>query len=127
VKLVRRSLSTGLPTTSYDNLDSYTLVEHGGIQGTDWAATTCRLPLNLGKGQCNHLSLHTQAPRLHLPYSFVQISIGKRLSVKSSMYLCVMTYKIIFSKYMWNWLIVNSYMIKFANFSSFCNLIGGWI
>jgi len=31
VKQVRRPLSTGLPATSFDNLDSYTLVEHGGL------------------------------------------------------------------------------------------------
>ena len=66
MKQVGRPLSTGLPATSYDNLDSYTPVEHGGLQGTDWAVTTCRLPLNRGKGQCIHLSLYTQAPRLRV-------------------------------------------------------------
>ena len=41
-------------------------VERGGLQGTDKAITTYRLPLNCGKGQCIHLSLHTQAPRLRI-------------------------------------------------------------
>ena len=49
-----------------DNLDSYTPVERGGLQGTDRVVTTCRLPLNRGKGQCIDLSLHTQAPRLRI-------------------------------------------------------------
>ena len=66
MKQVGRPSSTGLPATSYDNLDSYTLVERGRLQGTNRAVTTCRLPLNRGKGQCIHLSLHTQAPRLRM-------------------------------------------------------------
>ena len=66
MKQVGRPLSTGLPTTSYDNLDFYTPVEPRGLQGTDRAVTICRLPLNCGKGQCIHLSLHTQAPRLRI-------------------------------------------------------------
>jgi hypothetical protein len=35
-----------MPATSCDNLDSYTQHEHGGLQGTDRAVTTYRLPLN---------------------------------------------------------------------------------
>ena len=66
VKQVGRPPSTSLPATSCDNLDSYTPVERGGLQGTDRVVTTCRLPLNRGKGQCIHLSLHTQAPRLRI-------------------------------------------------------------
>ena len=66
MKQVGRPPSTSLPATSCDNLDSYTLVERGGLQGMDRAVTTCRLPLNRGKGQCIHLSLHTQAPRLRM-------------------------------------------------------------
>ena len=54
----------GLPATSCDNLDSYTLNKCEGIQGIDRAITTYRLPLNRGEGQCIHLSLHTRAPRL---------------------------------------------------------------
>ena len=61
---VGRPPSTGLPATSCDNLDSYILNERGGIGGTDRAITTCRPSLNRGEGQCIHLSLHTQAPRL---------------------------------------------------------------
>ena len=44
----RRPPSTGLPATSCDNLDSYTLQIRGGLQGTNRAVTTCRLPLNRG-------------------------------------------------------------------------------
>ena len=66
MKQVGRPLSTGLPTVSCDNLDSYTPVERGELQGMDKAITTCRLPLNRGKGQCIHLSLHTQAPCLRI-------------------------------------------------------------
>ena len=66
MKQVGRPPSTGLPATSCDNLDSYTLVERGGLQGTDRAVTTCRLPLNRGKGQYIHLSLYTQASRLRI-------------------------------------------------------------
>ena len=66
MKQVGRPLSTGLPTVSCDNLDSYTPVERGELQGMDKAITTCRLPLNRGKGQCIHLSLHTKAPRLRI-------------------------------------------------------------
>jgi hypothetical protein len=66
LKQVRRPPSTDLLATSYDNLDSYTLVEHEGLQGMDRAVTTSHLPLNRGKGQCIHLSLHTQAPRLRI-------------------------------------------------------------
>jgi hypothetical protein len=44
-------LSTGLPATSCGIFtNSYTPVERGGIQGTDKAVTTCRLPLDRGKG-----------------------------------------------------------------------------
>ena len=35
-------------------------------EGMDRAVTNYRLPLNHGKGQCIHLSLHTQAPRLRI-------------------------------------------------------------
>ena len=66
MRWVGRPPSTGLLATSYDNLDSYTLNEHEGIQGTDRAITTYHLPLNCGQGQCIHLSLRTQAPRLHI-------------------------------------------------------------
>ena len=66
VRQVGRPPSTGLPATSCDNLDSYTPIEHGGLQGTDRAITTYHLPLNHGKGQCIHLSLHTQPPRLRI-------------------------------------------------------------
>jgi len=39
---IGRPPSTGLPATSCDNLEnSYTLVEHGGMQGMDRAVTTC--------------------------------------------------------------------------------------
>ena len=55
-----------MPASSCDNLDSYTLDEHGGLQGTDRAVTTYRLSLNRGKEKCIHLSLHTQAPRLRI-------------------------------------------------------------
>jgi hypothetical protein len=64
VKQVERPPSTGLPATSCDDLDSYTPVKRGGLQGMDRAVPTYRLPLNRGKGQCIHLSLHTQASRL---------------------------------------------------------------
>ena len=37
------------------------------------------------------------------------------------------TYKIMFSKYMWNLLIVNAYVFKIINFSSFGVLIVGQI
>ena len=46
VRQVGRPLSIGLPATSCDDLDSYTRPERGGLQGTDRAVTTCRLPLN---------------------------------------------------------------------------------
>ena len=66
MKQVGRLPSIDLLATLCDNLDSYIPVEHGGLQEMDRAVTTCRLPLNRGKGQCIHLSLHTQAPRLHI-------------------------------------------------------------
>ena len=66
MKQVGRPPSTGPSTTSCDNLDSYTPIERGELQGTDRAVTTCRLPLNREKGQCIHLSLHTQAQRLRI-------------------------------------------------------------
>jgi hypothetical protein len=64
MRWVGRPLSTGLPATSCDNLDSYTLPEHGGLRRTDRAVTTGRLPLNCGVRQCIHLFLYTRAPRL---------------------------------------------------------------
>jgi hypothetical protein len=64
MKQVGRPPSTSLLATSCDNLDSYTLNEHGGLRRTDKAITTYRLPLNWRVGQCIHPSLHTQAPRL---------------------------------------------------------------
>ena len=66
VKQVERPPSIGLPATSCDNLDSYTLVERGGLQRMDRATTTCYLPLNWREGQCIHLPLHTQVPCLHI-------------------------------------------------------------
>ena len=55
-----------MPATSHDYLDFFTLDEHGGLQGTDRAVTTCRLPPQPWKGKCIHVSLHNQAPRLHM-------------------------------------------------------------
>jgi hypothetical protein len=66
MKQVGRPLSTGLPTTSCENLDSYTLNEHGGLWRTDRAITTCHLPHNRREGQHIHLSLYTQAPLLRI-------------------------------------------------------------
>jgi len=48
MRWVGRPPSTGLLATSCDNLDSYTLPEHGGLRRKDRAVTTCHLPLNRG-------------------------------------------------------------------------------
>jgi hypothetical protein len=42
-----RSPGTGLPVHR-DFTNSYTIPKRGGLQGTDRAITTCRLPLNRG-------------------------------------------------------------------------------
>ena len=47
-------MSTGLPATSRNNLDSYTLAEHGGMPRTDRAITTYRHPHYRGLGPCNY-------------------------------------------------------------------------
>jgi hypothetical protein len=44
-------------------LDSYTLDEHGGLQGTDRAVTTCRLSLNRRKRNVSTCSL---VPKHHV-------------------------------------------------------------
>ena len=50
MKQVGRLPSTGLLVTTCSILDSYTPNEHGGLQGTDRAVTTCSLPPQPWKG-----------------------------------------------------------------------------
>ena len=64
VRQVGRPPSIGLPATSTDNLYSYTLLECGGLQRTDRAVTTCRLPPEPESRKCIHLLPCTRAPRL---------------------------------------------------------------
>jgi hypothetical protein len=54
-----------------------------------------------------------------LPSSFAQISVGKGLSVNYSMYLCLCPAKQYCPNTCATWLIVNAYVFKIANFSSF--------
>jgi hypothetical protein len=65
---------------------SYTLVERGGIQGTDRAISTCRLPLDRRKGMQSHTPIYlgtspvyivtTQVPRGPRPYGSICKELG---------------------------------------------------
>jgi hypothetical protein len=57
-KIDEESLDTGLPANQGDFTNSYTIPEHGGLQGTDRAIITCHLTLNHGVPSYPKVPMH---------------------------------------------------------------------
>ena len=66
----------GLDLPSYrDFMNSYTIPKHGGLQGTERAVTTCRLPLNRGAPSYLKVPVHSSTTPVykettHIPWDF---------------------------------------------------------